>query len=197
MPLRPPISVEFKIACPYSHLQIKISTDEIHFGAGTIHESVYSNIEISNLGVLVEEIGFLDLPNFISVCPENGFCKILPGETRRLKIVFSPKKAENYSGKILMQSLRGFKHMIRYRGVGVKTPIEISTQNLDYQTALYDVERQNIFIENNHISADEFTHAVPRIGAGAVFPVGPTSFSFVLPEDSPVTISPSVGFGLI
>ena len=170
-----------------------MSTNDLNFGSGTIHESVLSKIEISNPSLLVEEIGFLDLPNFISVRPENGFCKILPGETKTLEILFSPEKSESYSGKILMQSLRGFKHLIRYRGVGVKTPVEISSQNLDFDTALYDSERQNVFIENNHISADEFTHAVPRIGSGPIFPVGPTSFSFMLPENSPIIISPSVG----
>ena len=28
---------------------------------------------------------------------------------------------------------------------------------------------------------------------GEIAPVGPTSFEFVIPEDAPVTISPSVG----
>ncbi|XP_006871837.1 PREDICTED: uncharacterized protein C1orf222-like [Chrysochloris asiatica] len=40
---------------------------------------------------------------------------------------------------------------------------------------------------------NSLTHSVPRIGSQDAAPVGPTSFEFLLPQDSPITISPSVG----
>ena len=51
----------------------------------------------------------------------------------------------------------------------------------------------HIFVINEHTSTNEFTHPVPRIGSGEIFPVGPTSFQFIVPDDAPVTISPAVG----
>ena len=43
------------------------------------------------------------------------------------------------------------------------------------------------------MDSDEFKHPVPRIGTGSVFPTGPISFCFTLPENSGLIFSPFVG----
>ena len=60
-------------------------------------------------------------------------------------------------------------------------------------TAVNDVTAAKIFITNSHNDPNEYTHPVPRIGNGPVFPVGPTSFQFFVPDNAPISISPSVG----
>ena len=77
--------------------------------------------------------------------------------------------------------------------MGVKPPLSISCQHLDFSTPLFDSHRTSFFIQNDHLSADEFTHPVPRIGNEKVFPVGPTSFSIVTSSACPVVFSPQVG----
>ena len=36
-------------------------------------------------------------------------------------------------------------------------------------------------------------HAIFLMMTGEIAPVGPTSFEFVVPDDAPLTVSPSVG----
>ncbi|KAJ8320230.1 hypothetical protein KUTeg_001817 [Tegillarca granosa] len=87
---------------------------------------------------------------------------------------------------------REFK--IQCKGIGVHPPLELSKQVVHFSaTALYDVSTTAIHVVNSHTSTNEFTHPVPRIGKGEIAPVTPTSFEFIVPENAPLTLSPSVG----
>jgi hypothetical protein len=139
-----------------------------------------------------------------------------------LEIIFSPPKAGEYDFQLTCKSGINRKFKINCRGVGVHPQLELSHQVIRLPaTALYDtsicgeepptqalspppkrankstapvaVQSQKLYMINSHISANEFTHPVPRIGKGAIAPVGPTSFEFVPPENCPVHISPTVG----
>lgn len=58
---------------------------------------------------------------------------------------------------------REFK--IKCKGVGVHPPMELSDQVVHFKaTALNDYSINNIYIVNNHLSTNEYTHPVPRIG---------------------------------
>ncbi|POI35726.1 hypothetical protein CIB84_000522 [Bambusicola thoracicus] len=96
------------------------------------------------------------------------------------------------SNKIPATMKRQFK--LSCRAVGVHPPLELSHSLVQFAaTALNDVSTATLYVMNSHVSANFLTHAVPRIGNGEVAPVGPTSFEFYVPEDCPVTITPSVG----
>lgn len=83
---------------------------------------------------------------------------------------------------------------IACRAVGVHPPLELSHYQIKFAaTSLYDTSVAALYVINSHLSMNSMTHAVPRIGSGETCPVGPTSFEFLLPPDSPITISPSVG----
>ena len=172
---------------------LQVATNCIDFGACTIHESVLTKVIVTNPTLLVENFGFLDLPSYVSIRPGAGFNAIMPGEKIELEIVFSPAKTMDYEFKIVMQSLRSFQHTIKCKGTGVKPPLSISSQHLEFKTSLYDADRQCLFVINNHEDGDEFTHSVPRIGNEAIFPVGPTSFSLMPPADCGLVFSPAVG----
>lgn len=80
------------------------------------------------------------------------------------------------------------------RAVGVHPPLELSHYQIKFAaTSLYDTSLATLYVINSHLSMNSLTHSVPRIGAEDASPVGPTSFQFLLPPDSPITISPSVG----
>lgn len=80
------------------------------------------------------------------------------------------------------------------RAVGVHPPLELSHYQIKFAaTALYDMSVATLYVINSHLSMNSLTHSVPRIGSEDTCPVGPTSFEFLLPPDSPITISPSVG----
>ncbi|ELK23635.1 Transmembrane protein 52 [Myotis davidii] len=80
------------------------------------------------------------------------------------------------------------------RAVGVHPPLQLSHYQVKFAaTALYDMSVATLYVINAHVSMNSLTHSVPRIGSEDACPVGPTSFQFLLPPDSPITISPSVG----
>jgi hypothetical protein len=89
-------------------------------------------------------------------------------------------------------SSRCFK--ISCRAVGVHPPLELSHYQIKFAaTALYDTSVATVYVINSHLSMNKLTHSLPRIGSEEASPVGPTSFEFLLPPNSPITISPSVG----
>lgn len=80
------------------------------------------------------------------------------------------------------------------RAVGVHPPLQLSHYQVKFAaTALYDMSVATLYVINAHVSMNSLTHSVPRIGSEDACPVGPTSFQFLLPPNSPITISPSVG----
>lgn len=80
------------------------------------------------------------------------------------------------------------------RAVGVHPPLELSHYQVKFAaTSLYDTSLATLYVINSHVSTNSLTHCVPRIGSEDSCPVGPTSFQFLLPPDTPITISPSVG----
>ena len=82
---------------------LEVSTNLINFGSCTIFESVCHTIRLANPTLLVQEFGFLDLPEYVTVRPGSGFGSILPSETIDIEIVFSAPKAGDYKFQIVLQ----------------------------------------------------------------------------------------------
>lgn len=80
------------------------------------------------------------------------------------------------------------------KAVGVHPPLELSHSLVQFAaTALNSVSSATLDVLNSHVDGNPLTHPVPRIGTGDPVPVGPTSFEFHVPQDCPVSITPSVG----
>lgn len=95
---------------------------------------------------------------------------------------------------LICKSEIGREFVLRCRGVGVLPPLKLSDSVVKFPaTAVEDMSTAHFFVKNEHTSANEFTHPVPRVGSGEIFPVGPTSFQFIVPDDASVNISPTVG----
>lgn len=78
--------------------------------------------------------------------------------------------------------------------MGVHPLLELSHYQVKFAaTSLYDTSVATLYVINSRLSMNSPTPSVPRIGLEDASPVGPTSFEFLLPPDSPITISPSVG----
>ena len=61
--------------------------------------------------------------------------------------------------------LREFK--LTCHGVGVHPPLQLSHQVVHFAaTAVSDVSTCQVNVINNHLSMNEFSHPVPRIGKG-------------------------------
>lgn len=101
---------------------------------------------------------------------------------------------QDYKFDLICKSHIGREFLLRCKGVGVLPPLKLSDSLIKFcATAVNDTSSTFFSVINDHTSTNQFTHPVPRIGNGDIFPVGPTSFHFVVPNNAPITISPCVG----
>ncbi|TFK13799.1 neuropilin-2 [Platysternon megacephalum] len=186
--------IEFIVHAIVTTSDLEISPAEVNFGYCTIYEAVQTTITLTNKSILPQEFGFVGLPEFVEIQPSDGFGTLLPLESLNLDIIFKANKAKEYSFELTCKSEINRQFKLSCKAVGVHPPLELSHSLVKFAaTALNDVSTATLYVINAHVSLNRFTHAVPRIGKGEIAPVGPTSFEFLVPEDSPVTIMPSVG----
>ncbi|XP_030843009.1 cilia- and flagella-associated protein 74 [Strongylocentrotus purpuratus] len=186
--------VPFTISAVVTKSEFEFDVESIDFGYCTIYESVIATVKLTNTSVLSQKFGFVNLPDFIDVQPNEGFGTLLPFETIELDIIFSARKAKEYSFDLTCKSGINRDFKISCKGVGVHPPLDLSHSVVHFAaTALEDNSITSLYILNTHTNANEFTHPVPRIGKGEIAPVGPTSFEFVVPKGAPIAIAPSVG----
>ncbi|XP_044137811.1 cilia- and flagella-associated protein 74 [Bufo gargarizans] len=186
--------VSFTVHAVVTTSDLEISPKEVNFGHCTIYEAVQASIQLSNKSILPQEFGFMGIPEYVDIQPNDGFGTILPLETITLDVILKAPKAGEYHFDLTCKSAINRPFKISCKAIGVHPPLELSHSWVQFPaTALNDTSTATIYVVNSHTSSNEFTHPVPRIGKGEIAPVGPTSFQFQLPEDSPITISPSVG----
>ncbi|XP_073441515.1 cilia- and flagella-associated protein 74 [Dendrobates tinctorius] len=173
---------------------LEMNPKEVDFGHCTIYEAVQASIQLLNKSILPQEFGFMGIPEYVDIQPNDGFGTLLPLETITLDIILKAPKAGEYNFDLICKSAINRQFKISCKAIGVHPPLELSHSLVQFSaTALNDTSTATIYVVNSHTSCNEFTHPVPRIGKGEIAPVGPTSFQFQLPEDSPITVSPSVG----
>ncbi|XP_077168069.1 cilia- and flagella-associated protein 74 isoform X2 [Paroedura picta] len=186
--------VEFTVHAIVTTSDVEISPTEVDFGYCSIYEAVQTTIMLTNKAILPQEFGFVGLPEFVEIEPNDGFGTLLPLESLSLDIIFKANKAKEYSFELTCKTEINRQFKLLCKAIGVHPPLELSHSLVQFSaTALNDVSTATLFVINNHVSLNKFTHAVPRIGKGDIAPVGPTSFQFIIPEDSPITIMPCVG----
>ncbi|XP_077980899.1 cilia- and flagella-associated protein 74-like isoform X2 [Glandiceps talaboti] len=186
--------VPFTVHAVVTNSDMEFDTDFIDFGFCSIYESVVTTVKLTNKSILSQSFGFVSIPDFVDVQPNDGFGTLLPLETLELDIIFNAKKAKDYSFELVCKSGINRDFKIQCKAVGVHPPLKLSHSIIHFAaTALDDTSFASFHVHNNHTSANEFTHPVPRIGTGEIAPVCPTSFEFLVPENTPITVSPRVG----
>ncbi|PKU33726.1 cilia- and flagella-associated protein 74 [Limosa lapponica baueri] len=186
--------VNFTVHAIVTTSDLEVSPAQINFGYCTIYEAVRANVKLTNKSILPQEFGFVGLPEFVEIQPNDGLGILLPLESLTLDIIFKANKAKVYSFELTCKSEINRQFKLSCKAVGVHPPLELSHSLVQFAaTALNGVSTATLYVMNAHVSVNPVTHPVPRIGKGEVAPVGPTSFEFRVPEACPVTITPSVG----
>ncbi|XP_068027514.1 cilia- and flagella-associated protein 74 isoform X1 [Anomalospiza imberbis] len=186
--------VNFTVHAIVTTSDLEISPAQINFGYCTIYEAVQANVTLTNKSILPQEFGFVGLPEFVEVQPNDGFGIILPLEILTLDIIFKATKAKEYSFELTCRTEINRQFKLSCKAVGVHPPLELSHSLVQFAaTALNSVSSATLDVLNPHVDGNPLTRPVPRIGSGNPVPVGPTSFEFHVPQDCPVTIAPSVG----
>ncbi|KAG8434383.1 hypothetical protein GDO86_012671 [Hymenochirus boettgeri] len=188
------LPVPFMVQAVLTSSDLEITPSELDFGYCSIYEAVQTSLQITNKSILPQEFGFVGIPEYVEVQPNDGFGTLLPMETVQLDVIFRAEKAKEYKFELPCKSAINRHFRVSCKAVGVHPPLQLSHSLVKFPaTALNDVSFATLHVINSHTSRNEFTHPVPRIGNGDIPAVGPTSFEFHVSEHSPVTISPVVG----
>uniref|UniRef100_A0A3P8YNH1 Cilia and flagella associated protein 74 n=1 Tax=Esox lucius TaxID=8010 RepID=A0A3P8YNH1_ESOLU len=167
---------------------------EVDFGYCSIYESVKTSVCLTNLSLLPQDFGFLGIPQFMDVQPNNGFGTLLPLETLELDLIFSAKKAGEYNFQLSCKSGINRDFSLTCRAIGIHPPLELSHSVVHFgATAVGDSSTAKLHIVNKHNHHNEFTHTIPHIGQDPVAPDGPQWFAFVPPKNSEISITPKAG----
>ncbi|XP_041062954.1 cilia- and flagella-associated protein 74 [Carcharodon carcharias] len=187
-------TIPFTVHAIVTSSDLEIDHQMIDFGYCSIYESVWTTIKLTNKSILSQEYGFIDIPEFVDVQPNDGFGVLLPLETLNMNIFFKAKQAQEYAFELICKSEINREFKISCKAVGVFPPLKLSHSVIHFAaTALNDTSTVTLYVENAHSSQNEFTHLVPRIGKEEIAPVGPTLFEFIIPEYPYLTITPAVG----
>ncbi|KAJ8386870.1 hypothetical protein AAFF_G00165710 [Aldrovandia affinis] len=186
--------VPFTVHAIITTSDLEFDRTEVDFGHCSIFESVQTSVLLTNHSLLPQDFGFLGIPEFVDVQPNDGFGTLLPRETLGIDLIFSAKQAGEYTFTLICKSGINRDFKLQCRAVGVHPPLELSHSLVQFgATAVDDVSTAVLHVVNSHTGHAEFTHLAPRIGKGTVLPAGPKLFEFAPPENSEITITPAIG----
>ncbi|KAK2501829.1 hypothetical protein MC885_007811, partial [Smutsia gigantea] len=96
--------VGFTVHAIVTTSDLELSPPEVDFGCCTICEAIRTQVSLCNHSLLPQEFGFVGLPKFVDIQPNDGFGTILPLETLPLDVIFQPTKAKEYDFELLCKS---------------------------------------------------------------------------------------------
>ncbi|TSL97243.1 Cilia- and flagella-associated protein 74 [Bagarius yarrelli] len=186
--------VPFTVHAVVTTSDLKFDHTEVDFGHCTVFESVKTSVRLTNLSLLPQDFGFVGIPKFIDVQPNDGFGTLLPLQTLDIVLIFSALKAGEYNFQLTCKSGINRVFLLRCRATGVRPVLELSNSLVQFRaTAVGDQSTAVLFVLNSHININDFTQPMPRIGKGAVAHVGTRFFTFTPPENSEINVSPTSG----
>ncbi|XP_031469238.1 cilia- and flagella-associated protein 74 isoform X2 [Phasianus colchicus] len=145
--------INFTVHAIVTTSDLEISPAEINFGYCTIYEAVRTNVTLTNKSILPQEFGFVRLPEFVEIQPNDGLGVLLPLESLTLHIIFKANKAEEYSFELTCKSEVNRQFKLSCRAVGVHPPLELSHSLVQFAaTALNDVSTATLYVMNSHKS---------------------------------------------
>ncbi|XP_035511787.1 cilia- and flagella-associated protein 74 [Morone saxatilis] len=186
--------VHFTVQAIVTTSDLEFDQIEVDFGYCSIYQSVKSSVRLTNLSLLPQDFGFLGVPEFIEVQPNDGFGTLLPEETLQIDLIFSANKAKEYSFQLSCKSGINRDFRLSCRAVGVRPPLELSHSLVQFgATAVGDHSTAILYLINHQTNHIQSKQPIPPLVKDTVVPVAPRLFSFTLPKDSDISITPSAG----
>ncbi|XP_037540264.1 cilia- and flagella-associated protein 74, partial [Nematolebias whitei] len=184
----------FTVQAIVTSSDLQFDRTEIDFGFCSIYQSVRSNVRFTNLSLLPQDFGFLSVPEFIEIQPNDGFGTVLPQETLEINLIFSPKKAQEYNFQLCCKSGINREFLLSCRAVGVHPPLELSPSLVQFRaTAVGDKSTAVFHLISHHADNNQFKQTVTPVAKDIRTVEVPRLFCFTPPEDSDISISPSAG----
>ncbi|XP_054868574.1 cilia- and flagella-associated protein 74 isoform X2 [Amphiprion ocellaris] len=181
----------FTVQAVVTSSDLQFDQTEVDFGYCSIYQSVKSSIRLTNISLLPQDFGFVGVPEFIEIEPNDGFGTLLPQETLEIDLIFSAKMAKKYHFQLNCKSGINRDFLLPCQAVGVHPPLELSHSLVQFgDTAVGDHATATVYLINHH--TDRFQSKQP-VGKVNMAPAVHRLFSFVLPENSDITITPLAG----
>lgn len=76
----------------------------LDFACCTIYESIYCTLTVTNTSSVPQRFGFIDIPSWMDIQPNDGFGELLPTESLDLDVTFSAKKPKSYEFELVCKS---------------------------------------------------------------------------------------------
>ncbi|KAM6981917.1 LOW QUALITY PROTEIN: cilia- and flagella-associated protein 74 [Tautogolabrus adspersus] len=179
--------VHFTIQAIVTSSDLQFDQTEVDFGYSSIYQSVKSSVHLTNLSLLPQDFGFLDVPEFIEVQPNDGFGTLLPQETMEIFLIFNAKKAKAYTFKLSCKSGINRDFPLSCRAVGICPPLMLSHSLVKFGATAVGCHSTAVLHLINHKTKNNQSKQ-------PISPdMAPKMFSFALPEDSDISITPSAG----
>lgn len=118
------LPVYFRIKARIVDASVRISSTLVEFGDCFTSQAVAVPLTLTNGTPLLQKFAFVDLPEFVTVQPEDGLLSVLPHSERILHLVFRPVKPTAYNFNLVVWTQQGGREIIKCSGRGVVPPIE-------------------------------------------------------------------------
>ena len=177
--------VPFTVSAHVTGTDISFSAKELDFGCCSIYESVKMPFSMTNHCLLPQLFGFVSVPDFVTIQPNDGFGTLLPGETLDLEAVVHAKALGDHNFSITCTTEIDRHFSLRCRATGVIPHLEVSQPLIRFApTALGDVRQASFYISNNTSKSEDGGRKNENMKK---------SFHIVVPDGIDLTVSPSVG----
>ncbi|XP_051950044.1 cilia- and flagella-associated protein 74 [Xyrauchen texanus] len=184
--------VEVMVHAVVTSSDLQFDRIDVDFGHCSIYESVQTTVRLTNCSLLPQEFGFVGVPKFIDVQPNDGFGTLLPSQSMNIHLIFSVLKAGEYNFTLICKTGINRDFPLSCHATGVQPSLKLSDWLVKFgRTAVGDQSTAVMYVENPHTTQKECTQPLTNInkrcGAGARL------FAFSVPENSEITFTPASG----
>ncbi|XP_034000525.1 LOW QUALITY PROTEIN: cilia- and flagella-associated protein 74 [Trematomus bernacchii] len=188
--------VPFTMQAVVTFSELLFDRAQVDFGFCSVDQSVRSSVRLTNTSLLPQDFGFLGVPDFMEVQPNDGFGTLLPQETLEVDLIFSANKAKEYSFQLHCKSGINRDFPLSCRAVGVRPPLQLSHSLVQFgATAVGDRSTAVLYLTNHQANHQTTNHQnqqpAPPLTKDTMAP--PRLFSFSLPQPSDLSITPTAG----
>ena len=134
------IPAYFTIMSNITPSTIELIPSTLDFGKVYVGQKLVKTIQIKNLSMLPQKIGFVKLKKEFNVQPNDGFAVLLPNETSEFEVSFSPTSSINYQVDVTLQSSFNDTYLIKVLADGVDPPLQLESSVIHMRTT-YPGER--------------------------------------------------------
>ena len=183
------LPLPFTLTAILTRAEISFDKTQINFGTCHMQESVVSTVQLTNHSLLPQKIGFISVPQYITISPNDGFITLLPKEEYMLRIAFIPDKIRLYEFSLTCKTEYDKDYTISCTGKAVQSGLQLSHTKVTFRsTDIDDFTFADVHISNPRTA---------RLSSAKVRGVAPVNssrvFQFQIPDSVPIRITPDAG----